>query len=161
MKFNPLLCQHWLLSRRTQMGWRGLNCMCFFNYNNISHNNTKQLKKRNIEKYINGVRNRVEFQVKNWKKKKRCANCTRCSQAVTHPSTNRARRCLTSVIGREPVFSTWYGRRQERSVLYAFWSAKAEARLTWSGRLLKSIPRPLELISDEIGAAPPPIHIPV
>ena len=46
--------------------------MCFFNYNNISHNNTKQLKKRNIEKYINGVRNRVEFQVKNWKKEKMC-----------------------------------------------------------------------------------------
>ena len=36
---------------------------------------------------------------------------TRYSQAVTHPSTNLARRCLTSVIGREPVFSTWYGRR--------------------------------------------------
>ena len=28
------------------------------------------------------------------------------SQAVTHPSTNQARRCLTSVIGREPVYST-------------------------------------------------------
>ena len=28
------------------------------------------------------------------------------SQAVTHPSTNQARRCLTSVIRREPVFST-------------------------------------------------------
>ena len=28
------------------------------------------------------------------------------SQAVTHPSTNQARRCLTSVIGREPVLST-------------------------------------------------------
>ncbi|KAF4530969.1 hypothetical protein B566_EDAN011351, partial [Ephemera danica] len=27
---------------------------------------------------------------------------TRCSQAVTHPSTDRAQRCLTSVIGREP-----------------------------------------------------------
>ncbi|ESO83859.1 hypothetical protein LOTGIDRAFT_72167, partial [Lottia gigantea] len=36
---------------------------------------------------------------------------TWCSQAVTHPSTNRARRCLTSVIGRELVLSTWYGRR--------------------------------------------------
>ena len=35
------------------------------------------------------------------------------SQAVTHPSTNPARRCLTSVIGREPVFSTWCGRRRE------------------------------------------------
>ena len=38
---------------------------------------------------------------------------TRYSQAVTHPSTNLARRCLTSVIEREPVFSTWYGRRQQ------------------------------------------------
>ena len=38
---------------------------------------------------------------------------TRDSQAVTHPSTNRARRCLTSVIRREPVLSTWYGRRQQ------------------------------------------------
>jgi hypothetical protein len=38
---------------------------------------------------------------------------TRYSQAVTHPSTNRARRCLTSVIGREPVLSTWYGRRRQ------------------------------------------------
>ena len=37
---------------------------------------------------------------------------TRYSQAVTHPSTNRALRCLTAVIGRELVFSTWYGRRQ-------------------------------------------------
>ena len=46
------------------------------------------------------------------KKGKREAYCTWYSQAVTHPSTNQARRCLTSVIGREPVFSTWYGRRQ-------------------------------------------------
>ena len=34
------------------------------------------------------------------------------SQAVTHPSTNTAQCYLTSVIGRELVCSTWYGRRQ-------------------------------------------------
>ncbi|KAF0772813.1 Uncharacterized protein FWK35_00003631 [Aphis craccivora] len=45
-----------------------------------------------------------------------------CSQAVTHPSTNYARRCLTSVIGRELVYSTWYGRwrwKQENSYVIA------------------------------------------
>ena len=42
--------------------------------------------------------------------KKFCANSTQCSQAVTHPSTNRAQHCLTSVIGRELVCSMWYGR---------------------------------------------------
>lgn len=40
---------------------------------------------------------------------KEYAKDTRGSQAVTHPSTNRAQRCLTSVIGRELVLSTWYG----------------------------------------------------
>ena len=35
---------------------------------------------------------------------------TWCSQAVSHPSTNQALCCLTSVIRREPVHSTWYGR---------------------------------------------------
>ena len=35
------------------------------------------------------------------------------SQAVTHPSTNPARRCLTSVIRRELVLSAWYGRRRQ------------------------------------------------
>ena len=37
---------------------------------------------------------------------------TRRSQAVPHPSTTLARRCLTSVIGRERVYSSWYGRRR-------------------------------------------------
>ena len=36
---------------------------------------------------------------------------TRYSQAVTHPSTNLAQCCLTSVIGQELVLSTWYGCR--------------------------------------------------
>ena len=49
-------------------------------------------------------------------KKKEKAYSTGYSQAVTHPSTNPARRCLTSVIGREPVFSPWYGRRHLVSV---------------------------------------------
>ena len=47
------------------------------------------------------------------RRKKLSANSTPCSQAVTHPSTDEARRCLTSVIGREPVLSAWYGRWQE------------------------------------------------
>ena len=46
------------------------------------------------------------------KKGKSDAYSTAYSQAVTHPSTNAAQRCLTSVIGRELVFSTWYGRIQ-------------------------------------------------
>ena len=35
------------------------------------------------------------------------------SQQVTQPSTNPARPGLTSVIGREPVPSRWYGRRRK------------------------------------------------
>ncbi len=46
---------------------------------------------------------------------KRDANSIWCSQAVTHPSTNQTQRCLTSVIGRELVLSTWYGRCQGRN----------------------------------------------
>lgn len=37
---------------------------------------------------------------------------TRCSRVISNPSTNRARRGLTSLIGREVVFSSWYGRNQ-------------------------------------------------
>ena len=36
----------------------------------------------------------------------------RSSQAVPHPSTNRALCRLTSEVGRDPVHSTWYGRHQ-------------------------------------------------
>ena len=53
---------------------------------------------------------------KKWRKKKD-ANSTPCSQAVTHPSTNRALRCFTSVIGRELVRSTWYGRWRKQALI--------------------------------------------
>ena len=54
---------------------------------------------------------------------------TRYSQAVSHPSTNRALCCLTSVIGREPVYSAWYGRRQRTSLLNLFKSKQWRHRL--------------------------------
>ena len=44
------------------------------------------------------------------KRKKIEANSIQCSQAVTHPSTDWTQHCLTSVIGRELVYSMWYGR---------------------------------------------------
>ena len=43
-----------------------------------------------------------KLEPKEWRQK---GNSTRGSQAVTHPSTSRAQRCLTSVIGRELVCS--------------------------------------------------------
>ena len=44
-------------------------------------------------------------------KKIRIAYSTEYSQAVTHPSTNSAQCCLTTVIRQELVYSTWYGCR--------------------------------------------------
>ena len=77
-------------------------------------------------------------------------NSTRCSQAVTHPSTNRAQRCLTSVIGREPVFSTWYGRcRRRRQKLGYMETWKCEKSIFWHFliKALKNFPEPGELCS--------------
>ena len=44
------------------------------------------------------------------KRKEKDANNTQCSQAVTHPSTNRAQRCLTSVIGQERMAALTRGK---------------------------------------------------
>ena len=44
-------------------------------------------------------------------KKIRIAYSTEYSQVVTHPSTNSAQSCLTAVLRRELVCSTWYGCR--------------------------------------------------
>ena len=45
---------------------------------------------------------------------------TQSSQVVSNPSTNRARRGLTSLIGREVVLSSWYGRNQYSFLLFYF-----------------------------------------
>ena len=57
----------------------------------------------------------------------------RCSQAVPHPSTNRALSRLTSEVRRDPVYSTWYGRRLPKgsillSAKFAWKSSKISLR---------------------------------
>ena len=50
-----------------------------------------------------------------WKKHnqtEKADNTLRSSQAVPHPSTDRALRRLTSEFERDPVYSTWYGRQR-------------------------------------------------
>ena len=75
-------------------------------------------------------------------RKKKKANSTWCSQAVTHPSTNQAQRCLTSVIGRELVLSTWYGRWRETLGIEAIWKdendRKEDSRI-WFETLIYSV----------------------
>ena len=45
----------------------------------------------------------------NWRK---ADSTLRSSQAVPHPSTDRALSRLTSEVERDPVHSTWYGRQR-------------------------------------------------
>ena len=44
---------------------------------------------------------------------KKADSTLRSSQAVPHPSTDRALRHLTSEVERDPVHSTWYGRQRK------------------------------------------------
>ena len=46
-------------------------------------------------------------------KDRKADSTLRSSQAVPHPSTDRALRCLTSEVKRDPVHSTRYGRRRQ------------------------------------------------
>ena len=62
----------------------------------------------------------------------------RCSQAVPHPSTNRALRRLTSEVGRDPVYSTRYGRQREKdpAICHTFprWGKSERQQCTGSPR---------------------------
>ena len=78
--------------------------------------------------------------------KSKDANSTQCSQAVSHPSTNRAQHCLTSVIGRELVYSMWYGRCREKRVKWGIVLMQAallgcEVRFCqlWNGMMLRGL----------------------
>jgi hypothetical protein len=53
----------------------------------------------------------MTWKILNQKIKNQKAYSTWGSKAVAQPSTIQARRGLTSVIGREPVLSAWYGRK--------------------------------------------------
>ena len=67
---------------------------------------------------------------------------TRYSQPVTHASTNRARRCLTSQIGRDGVCSAWYGPSPPAATLYqqlyARRSCKSRLRASQAGSAISS-----------------------
>ena len=69
-----------------------------------------------------------------WKK----ACSTRCSQAVTHLSTDQARRSLSSEIERDREHSTWYGRRRKlgRTSL-SFWKNVWEFNRSTTAHSLK------------------------
>ena len=60
--------------------------------------------KKNIKILLNWP-----FHTRKLQKMKEIGLGTWGSQPVTHASTNHARRCLTSQIGRDGVHSTWYG----------------------------------------------------
>ena len=67
------------------------------------------------------------WKTKKGKKRRQNVYSNLYSQAVTHPSTNRSQPCLTSVIGRELVYSRWYGRRHKHYEQILKWSTKNAA----------------------------------
>ncbi len=96
-----LLCTSFSLLQRKKTIWKNV-----VNESKIMINNLiKFIYKQFLQAKIYEI-------LKKWYWKCKKANSTRSSQAVSHLSTILAQCCLISVIGRELVCSTWYGRWQ-------------------------------------------------
>ena len=115
---NRLQYVHLFISKCAE--WTFANqewCFLFYSRNKNRNKNTRKINEKNKMK-IFSHHCRLEFcRLPDWALLQNCrykkAYGTGCSQAVPHPNTIPARRCLTSVIRREPVYSSWYGRRQQ------------------------------------------------
>ena len=94
LAWNYIMFHDWKTKSRLRYACRKLLSECHSLFHEIPSRNSRDITKQSLTP-----------------RTKKIIYSTWCSQAVTHLSTNHARRCLTSVIGREPVFSTWYGRR--------------------------------------------------
>ena len=55
---------------------------------------------------------RISAEEARYREREKADSTRRSSQAVPHPSTNRALRRLTSEVRRDPVHSTRYGRQR-------------------------------------------------
>ena len=91
-------------------------CPSFFHHHHLKKTHRGWREKR--EKGVDGERERKRkkrgvmqkrVEKRGAKREKRDYD-TWCSQVVSNPSTNQARRGLTSLIRREVVLSSWYGR---------------------------------------------------
>ena len=71
-------------------------------------------------------------------KDKKKAYSTWYSQAVSHPSTNQARLCLASEIGRDRACSEWYGRKQRQrtteGLIYSQWQTRLTQSVCQNGK---------------------------
>ena len=66
-----------------------------------------RIEQRLLKKSVTSKNSLIKFQIAELKK---ADSTLRSSQAVPHPSTIRALRRLTSEFGRDPVYSSRYGR---------------------------------------------------
>ena len=89
-------------------GWKSHGGWCL----NIHYDWIGKKKQTVWSEYFSHIKENVNKRERGLERKreKQKANSIWCSQAVTHQSTNQTQRCSTSLIGREAVHSTWYGR---------------------------------------------------